>query len=260
MTTIPAPTLPLLVSTDANEWIHYSTEPRVDDLDIQLEEGYEVKAVDALHFAIGTKWVEFCEGSMHKEYIHKYKLVNFADLKLLEISTRTVTHLLPLPLTSWGINWAAIKARGYDGVYVYHDDLYYHNKKAVPGGYTRWQTFAHCFDIDTLVIWRGAKLQQLINDWPPLTDDQKESKAKEEADSAKYRKKHEDKMAAMTDEERTTYIAEQKKLNRRSFEMRRDKNTREVEWMRGLFQGYDESYPCKPPNCTTPWPQAFEDK
>ena len=244
--------------TTPHEWIHYAREPRSLSIDVKLEEGYRQKCNEALHFAIGDAWVQASHDWKSDVYTHKYRLVNFNELKLLEVSRSTVVDLLPLPLGQWGPNWQLIRERGYDGVYIHHDDLYCDEPQpSVPPGYGRWRVFAHNYDIDTVVVWSSGKLEELVNDWPPADPDvvERSRKLQKELDESRqqYDKERAAKMATMNDEERRALLAEEKRLNRLSWNRAEEETRREVEFFRNYFIGYDEHYPAKPPG-SPPWP------
>lgn len=222
--------------------IHYSKHPRAETTDIKVTTRYQDKCPEALHFAFGTRWRDI--DIKTKPYHHKYKLTNVGKLKLLEISRRTMTELLPLPLSCWGIDWKAIQDRGYDGVFVAHDDLYYGGD--VPNGCYRWKVFAHCFDINTFVIWSGAKLEELPNDWPELSADKLQ-------EYYEFEKRMEDNQPlvaaerAARDKEMMALPLEERRKRRNSFEVRRDGTAEEVDEMRIRFPGWDDHYPIRPP-------------
>ena len=229
-------------STVTKDIIHYSEPPRSPTTDIDVTTRYADKCPEALHFAFGTEWRDV--DIKTKPYHHKYRLTNVQELKLLEVSRRTIFDLLPLPLSSWGIDWKAIRDRGYDGVFVEHSDLYYGGP--VPPGYGRWQTFAHCFDIDTFVIWKGAKLEELPNDWPELSADKLQKYYEEEEHFEKNLPLVLDERAAR-DMEMAKLPLEERRKRRNSFEIRRDGTAEEVDEMRIRFPGYDDYYPIRPP-------------
>ena len=233
--------------------IHYSEEPRVSPVDIDIQTRYCTKCHDALHFARNTEWrdQEYVTRAS-RDYQHKYKLErgSLKRMKILEISRRTIFDLLPFPLASWGIDWKAIRDRGYDGVWVDWHSLYHRTKKnnklLLPNGYTRWRTFAYNYDVDTLVVWRGAVLIERPNDWPEMSpqdrvkyEERKAYFAQRDIDIPGERAERAKMMAALPPDER--------RLRRNSMELERENTIEQVDALRKEFPGYDEHYPVRPP-------------
>lgn len=247
------PTLPCLfnasVITDA--LIHYAEEPRDPCVDIDIQTRYCSKCHDALHFGRNTEWRDGQYVSRNtRDYKYKYKLDrgSLKRMKILEVSRRTIIDLLPLPLASWGFDWRALRERGYDGVWVDWHSLFQKKKDRpeLPPGYGRWREFAYKFDIDTLVVWRGAVLVELPNDWPALSDEdrveydkRKDYFAQRKVDIPGERAARALLMATLPETER--------RLRRNSMEKEREDNEIEVEQLRKMFPGYDEHYPVRLP-------------
>ena len=240
--------LPLLASDVAKStWIHYAEQERELEFDLQLEEGYFQKCGEAHHFAIDDRWKQFALGAeIVRNYTHKYKIANAAELKILDVSRDNVFKLLPLPLASWGMNWDLIRSRGYDGVYIHHDEIYY--GPVLPPGYGRWRSFVHNFDVDTLVVWKG-KLEQMPIDWPEVSPDMLKQIAerKELDDSIAKREAERDAQTAnMSKPERDKFNREYRKQLNKSNEVAITGTEIEVDGMRLEFIGYDEHYPVRP--------------
>lgn len=153
-------------SGKAKKWIHYSVDERVSRTSIEPPAGRTIKFCDAWHFAIDAEWLELGYSIKAEVYGHKYELTNFDELRILEISSATVNTLLPpAPGTdgAWCFDWKAVADQGYDGVYIHHWDVY-----ECTTCKNRWRYWVHCFDIDTLVVWRNAEMREVRNDWPAV--------------------------------------------------------------------------------------------
>jgi hypothetical protein len=232
----------LAPKTTASTWIHFSEPPRTDNLVIEIEDdGYQEKCNEALHFAVDNRWLDTNSDYSSREYKHKYELVNYGELNILDVSRENVFELLPLPLGSEGMDFKTISKK-YDGILIHHDEIYY--GEPLPNGYTRWRYFVHKYEIDTLVVWRGARLKEVVNDWPQLSEERLAAKAAKAEQSLKYKADEAAKLAALPDDEARK---EKKRQWRKSTDNRLTRDAADVAKFREYFVGYDEHYPVRPP-------------
>ncbi len=148
-------------------WFHYSEEPRTDNMVFRVPVEHMTK-IEALHFAQGDEWLETgIPTSLGRKYKHKYILANLESLNICEISMKTFQQLdkpySPQPNEERGtvFNWKQLEDAGYDGCYIHHWDIF----RNFESPFRSWPSWAHAFDIDTIVIWRGALLKEIDNDF-----------------------------------------------------------------------------------------------
>lgn len=219
---------------------HYAEKPRKNRFDIKVNTEYESKCEEALHFAFETEWRDCgsaCEES--RDYQHKYQLLNISELKILDISPQTILNLLTFPMDG-GPNWCKLRQCGYDGVFV--DYKKFKLIGSLPSGFNRWRYFANKYDVDTFVIWRNAEIQEVPNDWPE----------KSKNDRLAYEKwtNYIEHIFPVENAKRSAEMdspPECERLKRRnSCEIRMDRINVEVEVIRQMFPTYDKIYPLRP--------------
>ncbi len=200
-----------------HQWYHYSVEERADNMDIELKDGFAEKAPQALHFAVDKQWVETSADWIKKTYRYKYRLVNFHELRILEISMRTIGHLQrPKPCIIPGLPWNKFKKAGYDGVYIHCDEIELATLEERKWYWNRWKDFVHLFDVDTLVIWKNARMEELPNDYPPPTADSLRREEEFRTRVKDFEEEEEKTIAAMSEEEKDAYAKGQKRKSRLS--------------------------------------------
>lgn len=148
-------------------WFHYAAQERQDNMMFEIPDE-PVTKIKALYFAQGDDWLASgIPQSIRKRYTHKYALSNLDALKICEISMKTLHQyenpFIDEPLRDGGIvfNWKALENAGFDGVCVRHWDVY----DGFEDKFQSWPFWVHLFDVDTLVLWRGAKLTRVHNDF-----------------------------------------------------------------------------------------------
>lgn len=179
-------------------WTHFSSVAREDGLVAPRTFEPRCKYAEALHFARGDAWREWCSYSPElKAYTFKYELANLDELRIATINRATMARLVPGTSTTlpacyagWTLetvdeagrplmprpymgevtyadgskagqtvfDWAALYD-DYDGAIVDFSDLAFEDRTRSPA------CWASLFDVDTLVVWRGAKLKEIPCNW-----------------------------------------------------------------------------------------------
>ena len=143
------------------EWTHYAICERESGREVEPPDEMEMKFVQALHFARGRQWLAFA-ASWHAPYTRKYVLLNLEQLRILHISPATL-NFVPALGDWYTFDWRAVHS-AYDGVHVHVGEIR-DQQRAETRLFRRWRIFASAYDVDTLVIWRGAALREEANDW-----------------------------------------------------------------------------------------------
>ena len=144
-----------------NQWIHYSRSALVLSPPPCEASPPCIHATHARYYAPGTAWRDWASRHLDdRGYMYRYQLDNsLENLKLLHIDRSTIANLKLGGFIEF--DWEAVRAQGYDGVYVHRDELL--NNPDTP---LEWEYFASAREHDELIIWANDRVVELPMDWP----------------------------------------------------------------------------------------------
>jgi len=145
-----------------SDWIHNSSKEIERFLETaQTNDIRRLGKPNGLYFARGDQWADWCKSADWKLGTHKYVLDNMGDLKLLVLNAETIAafhdkyDISKIPRFLIQYDWARV-AEEYDGVIVEYHNIMQDQGYSMSNPY---ETFVSCFDVDTLVVWRNARIK-----------------------------------------------------------------------------------------------------
>lgn len=143
------------------QWIHYSRGALASSPSPCEASPPCLHAIRARYYAPGTAWRDWASRYLDsREYTHRYQLdIPLEKLRLLHIDRSTIASLKLGQIFEF--DWDAVRAQGYDGVYVHRDELL--GDRDTP---LAWRIFASAREHDELIIWANDRVVELTMDWP----------------------------------------------------------------------------------------------